>query len=104
MLKDAGAAYVIVGHSERRTYHHETDETVRAKAEAALKAGLTPIVCVGETQAEREAGQQAAVVLRQLRGSLPAEGDQRDRRRRLRTDLGDRHRRHADAQGHRRRA
>jgi triosephosphate isomerase len=73
MLKDAGATYVIVGHSERRTYHHETDETVRAKAEAALKAGLTPIVCVGETQAEREAGQQAAVVLRQLKGSLPPE-------------------------------
>jgi triosephosphate isomerase len=73
MLKDAGASYVIVGHSERRTYHHETDETVRAKAEAALKAGLTPIVCVGETQAEREAGQQAAVVLRQLKGSLPPE-------------------------------
>src|ERR1700721_2913777 len=73
MLKDAGATYVIVGHSERRTYHHETDETVRAKAQAALKAGLTPIVCVGETQAEREAGQQAAVVLRQLRGSLPPE-------------------------------
>ena len=73
MLKDAGASYVIVGHSERRTYHHETDEIVRAKAEAALKAGLTPIVCVGETHAEREAGQQAAVVIRQLRGSLPAE-------------------------------
>jgi triosephosphate isomerase len=73
MLKDAGASYVIVGHSERRTHHHETDELVRAKAEAALKAGLTPIVCVGETQAEREAGQQAAVVIRQLRRSLPPE-------------------------------
>ena len=73
MLKDAGAAYVIVGHSERRTHHHETDELVRAKAQAALKAGLTPIVCVGETQAEREAGQQAAVVIRQLRRSLPPE-------------------------------
>ena len=73
MLKDAGAQYVIVGHSERRTFHNETDELVRAKAEAALKAGLTPIVCVGETQAEREAGEQAAVVIRQLRGSLPAE-------------------------------
>jgi triosephosphate isomerase (TIM) len=71
MLKDAGARYVIVGHSERRNYHHETDETVRAKAEAALRAGLTPIVCVGETQTEREAGEQAAVVVRQLRGSLP---------------------------------
>ena len=72
MLRDAGAAYVIVGHSERRRLHHETDALVRAKAEAALKANLTPIVCVGETQAEREAGQQAAVVLRQLRGSVPA--------------------------------
>ena len=73
MLRDAGASYVIVGHSERRHFHHETDALVRAKAEAALKAGLTPIVCVGETKAEREAGEQAAVVIRQLRGSLPAE-------------------------------
>ena len=71
MLKDAGATYVIVGHSERRAQHHETDELVRAKAQAALKAGLIPIVCIGETQAEREAGQQAAVVIRQLRRSLP---------------------------------
>ena len=71
MLKDAGATYVIVGHSERRTLHHEADALVRAKAEAALKAGLTPIVCVGETRAEREAGEAAAVVIRQLRGSLP---------------------------------
>jgi triosephosphate isomerase len=74
MLKDAGAAYVIVGHSERRTYHHETDELVRAKAEAALQAGLIPIVCVGETQAERQAGEQAAVVIRQLRRSIPQGG------------------------------
>ena len=71
MLKDAGAAYVIVGHSERRTLHHETDELVRAKAEAALKVGLIAIICVGETRAEREAGQQAAVVIRQLRRSIP---------------------------------
>jgi triosephosphate isomerase (TIM) len=71
MIKDAGAAYVIVGHSERRTLHHETDELVRAKGEAALKAGLVPIVCVGETKAERERGEQAAVVIRQLRRSLP---------------------------------
>jgi triosephosphate isomerase (TIM) len=71
MLKDAGATYVIVGHSERRAHHHETDDLVRAKAQAALKAGLIPIVCIGETQAEREAGQQAAVVIRQLRRSLP---------------------------------
>ncbi len=61
-----------MGHSERRNYHHETDELVRAKAEAALKAGLVPIVCVGETLAEREAGEQDAVVVRQLRKSLPA--------------------------------
>ena len=74
MLKDAGAAYVIVGHSERRTLHHETDALVRAKAEAALKAGLTAIVCVGETRAEREAGQEIAVVARQLHGSLPPGG------------------------------
>jgi len=72
MLRDAGASYVIVGHSERRMHHHETDELVRAKAEAALKAGLIPIVCVGETHAQREAGEQAAVVIQQLRGSLPA--------------------------------
>jgi triosephosphate isomerase (TIM) len=71
MIKDAGAAYVIVGHSERRILHHETDELVRAKGEAALKAGLVPIVCVGETKAERERGEQAAVVIRQLRRSLP---------------------------------
>lgn len=74
MLKDAGAAYVIVGHSERRTLHHETDALVRAKAEAALHAGLAVIACVGETRGEREAGQADAVVTRQLRGSLPPAG------------------------------
>jgi hypothetical protein len=74
MLKDAGAAYVIVGHSERRTLHHETDDLVRAKAEAALNAGLTAIVCVGETKDERQAGQASAVVTRQLKGSLPLAG------------------------------
>jgi triosephosphate isomerase (TIM) len=74
MLKDAGAAYVIVGHSERRTLHHETDALVRAKAEAALKAGLTAIVCVGETRGEREARHAIAVVTRQLKGSLPPGG------------------------------
>jgi len=74
MLKDAGAAYVIVGHSERRTLHHETDALVRAKAEAALNAGLTAIVCVGETRGEREAAQAIAVVTRQLKGSLPLAG------------------------------
>lgn len=71
MLKDAGASYVIVGHSERRTLHHETDELVRIKAEAALKAGLVPIVCVGETKTERESGEAMSVVPRQVLGSLP---------------------------------
>ena len=71
MLKDIGCAYVIVGHSERRAGHGESDATVKAKAQAALRAGLTPIVCVGETRAEREAGEAIAVVSRQVRGSLP---------------------------------
>ncbi len=73
MLKDAGASYVIVGHSERRADHGETDGTVRAKAAAALRAGLTPIICVGETRAEREAGEALAVVGAQIDGSVPAD-------------------------------
>jgi triosephosphate isomerase len=71
MLKDAGAAAVIVGHSERRTLHRETDAEVRAKARAAWRAGLTAIVCIGETRAEREAGQTLDVLGRQIDGSLP---------------------------------
>jgi triosephosphate isomerase len=71
MLKDVGASYVILGHSERRADHGETDAAVRAKAGAALAAGLTPIVCVGETLAEREAGKAEEVVSGQLAGSLP---------------------------------
>jgi len=71
MLRDAGCAYVILGHSERRHGHGESDATVRAKVVAAWRAGLTAIVCVGETHAEREAGREAAVVLGQLAGSLP---------------------------------
>ncbi len=71
MLKDAGCAYVIVGHSERRAGHGETDAIVRAKAQAALRAGLIPIVCVGETRAQREAGEATVVVSSQTRGSLP---------------------------------
>jgi len=71
MLKDAGATAVIVGHSERRTYHHETDADVRAKALAARRAGLLAIVCIGETRAERAAGQTIATVGRQFVGSLP---------------------------------
>jgi triosephosphate isomerase len=71
MLADLGAKFVIVGHSERRTDQLETDAMVRAKAEAGLAAGLQVIVCVGETQGERDAGQAEAVVGRQLAGSLP---------------------------------
>ncbi|NWG70285.1 MAG: triose-phosphate isomerase [Parvularculaceae bacterium] len=71
MLKDAGASYVIVGHSERRQDHGESDAAVRAKAEAGRRAGLAPIVCVGETESERRAGRETEVVGRQLEGSLP---------------------------------
>ncbi len=73
MLRDAGASYVIVGHSERRSDHGETDADVEAKAAAALRAGLTPIICVGETRAEREAGEALSVVGAQIEGSLPAD-------------------------------
>ena len=71
MLADAGATHVIVGHSERRADHGETDAMVRQKAEAALAAGLVPVICVGETEAERDAGHTLAVVSAQLSGSLP---------------------------------
>jgi triosephosphate isomerase len=66
MLHDVGCRYVIVGHSERRAYHAESDQLVADKAKAALAHGVTPVVCVGETRAEREAGQTEAVVKRQL--------------------------------------
>ena len=75
MLRDAGATAVIVGHSERRTDHAESDATVRAKALAAARAGLTAIVCVGETREEREAGATIARIQRQLEGSLPPDLD-----------------------------
>jgi triosephosphate isomerase len=71
MLADAGASAVIVGHSERRADHHESDEQVRAKVQAAWRAGLTAIVCIGETRAQREAEQTLDVVGGQLDGSLP---------------------------------
>ncbi len=73
MLRDVGAAYVILGHSERRADQGESSRLIADKATAALEAGLVPIVCVGESAAEREAGQQEAVVGSQLAGSLPAE-------------------------------
>ncbi|MFD2182843.1 triose-phosphate isomerase [Rhodoplanes azumiensis] len=71
MLADAGATAVIVGHSERRTYHEESDAEVRAKALAAWRAGLTAIVCIGETKDERVAGKTLEVLGVQLAGSLP---------------------------------
>ncbi len=72
LLKDAGASHVILGHSERRADHGETDALVAAKAAAALATGLTAIICVGETEAERDSGQTLDVVGRQIAGSLPA--------------------------------
>lgn len=74
MLADLGCRYVILGHSERRADHGETDAEVKAKAEAALAANLTPIVCVGEIESERDAGKTLEVVGRQLKGSLPGGG------------------------------
>jgi triosephosphate isomerase len=71
MLADAGASAIIVGHSERRADHGETDALVRQKAEAAWRAGLTAIVCIGETQAQRDAGQTLDICRGQLSGSLP---------------------------------
>ncbi len=71
MLREIGARLVIVGHSERRQFQHETNEEVRAKAQAAVAAGLQTIICVGESEAEREAGRAGAVVADQLAGSIP---------------------------------
>ena len=73
MLRDAGATSVIVGHSERRHYHHETDEMVAAKARMAWRSGLSVIVCIGETQAQRSGGKALSVCGDQLLGSLPAD-------------------------------
>ena len=78
MLFDAGATAVIVGHSERRADHGESDATVRAKAEAARRNALIAIICVGETRADREAGKTLAVVRRQLKGSIPDHMTSRD--------------------------
>ena len=78
MLADAGCRYVIVGHSERRADHGEDDALVRAKAEAAATAGLVPIVCVGETAAQRGAGEALAVIEAQVTGSLPRAMDGAD--------------------------
>jgi triosephosphate isomerase (TIM) len=74
MLRDLGCRYVIVGHSERRTLYREDDDLVAAKFEAAQRAGLTPILCVGETLADRDAGQTDAVLARQLQAVLRRAG------------------------------
>ncbi len=71
MIRDAGAKYVIVGHSERRQYHCETNDIVRQKASVALGAGLTPIICVGETMDEKKAGKTMAVIESGVRESIP---------------------------------
>jgi triosephosphate isomerase len=71
MLADAGATHIIVGHSERRADHGETDAVVRKKAEAVARAGLVPILCIGETLDERDAGTTLEVIARQLEGSVP---------------------------------
>jgi len=71
MLADAGASFVIVGHSERRTLHGETSELVARKAAAAVRAGLTAIVCVGETEAQRRAGETLGIIATQIRESIP---------------------------------
>ncbi len=73
MLKDAGASCVIVGHSERRTDHNEADEQVAAQARAAWRAGLAAIICIGESEAEREHGRTEDVLARQIDGSVPPE-------------------------------
>lgn len=72
MLADAGATHILVGHSERRADHGETDAIVRRKAEAVARAGLTAILCIGETLEQRDAGQTLEVIARQLEGSVPA--------------------------------
>lgn len=71
MLKNVGCDYVIVGHSERRTNHHETNELIAQKAEAAIKAGLKVIICIGETEKERDSGKTIDVCTKQIMGSVP---------------------------------
>ncbi|WP_419901577.1 triose-phosphate isomerase [Kiloniella sp.] len=75
LLKDIGCGYVLTGHSERRTDHGETDSDVKAKSTAALKAGLTPIICIGETEGERVSGNTLKVIEQQVTNSLPDDAD-----------------------------
>ncbi len=74
MIKEVGATYAIVGHSERRQHHNETNALIKAKAENAIKHGLTPIICVGEVESERASNSQEFVVGQQLAESLPSNG------------------------------
>ena len=73
MIADAGAKYVIVGHSERRAYHNETNDIVRQKASTAIGAGLTPIICVGETMDEKQAGKTMTIIESGVRESVPSD-------------------------------
>lgn len=73
MIADTGAKYVIVGHSERRQYHNETNDIVRQKAAAAIALGLTPIICVGETMDEKQAGKTMAIIESGVRESIPTD-------------------------------
>ena len=75
MLKDTGAEYVIVGHSERRLYHFETNEIVKQKATMAIKNGIIPIVCIGETMEEKNSGHTIAVIKKMLLESIPDSGE-----------------------------
>ena len=99
MLAEAGCGHVILGHSERRADHGESDELVRSKTEAAHAAGLVAIVCVGETLAERDGGETLARISSQIEGSLPAGGHGGEYGDCLRAGLGHRHGPHGVAGG-----
>ncbi len=97
MIADCFGTHVIVGHSERRRDHAESDDLIRAKAEAAYAADLIAVICIGETEAERKAGETLEVLKRQLGASVPENATAEIDRHRLRASLGDRHRADADA-------
>jgi hypothetical protein len=99
MLADAGAGAIIVGHSERRADHGESDVVVKQKAGSGVAGRLTAIVCIGETQTQRDAGQTLDVCGTQLAGSLPEGSTARQSGGGLRAGVGDRDRADADAQG-----
>lgn len=98
MLKDIGAQYIIIGHSERRTYHKESDELIAKKFAVLKEQGLTPVLCIGETEAENEAGKTEEVCARQIDAVLKNPWRCRFRRRgyRLRTSMGYRYRQISD--------